>query len=108
MLSLIIFFVVNCVDGSKIKTFSILSKSKTTRTGRLKYMGKISNMSPLQAKSFGSATVSVFLNPQEYSLLITSSLSMVSPGPTDIDDSPEDAPIVTFFSFSDAWAATHT
>ena len=108
MLSLAMVFVVNCVDGSKIKMFSTWSKLKTTRTGRLKYIGKTSNMSPLQAKSFGSATVSVFLNPQEYSRLITSSLSVVSPGPTDIDDSPEDAPIVTFFSFSDAWAATHT
>ena len=101
-------FVVNCVDGSKIKMFSTWSKLKTTRTGRLKYIGKTSNMSPLQAKSFGSATVSVFLNPQESSWLITSSRSMFLPGKIDMDDRPEDELIEMFFSLNDSWVATQT
>ena len=101
-------FVVNCVAGSKIKMFSTWSKLKTTRTGRRKYIGKTSNMSPLHAKSFGSATVSVFLNPQESNCLITSSRSMFLPGKIDMDDKSEDEPTETFFSLNDADVATQT
>ena len=71
-------------------------------------MGKMSNISPLQAKSFGSVTVSVFLNPQEYNRSITSSRSIVFPGEIDIDESVEDELIEMFFSSKDVRVATHT